>query len=416
MFALVLMVVVAAALSPAAVPSRAVSFRADIFSGVFWLAFLALLFKTEEGIFIDTGGKVLALLLLAATTIFYANHSYVIIFVIFSIFIVAKLAKDTRSVEPAMLLFPIVLTAAWSLYVAVEVFQSVTRLLPSFLELLASGEFLFTFQRSVGGPGGDVPFWLPVMSYLRMIFYGLGTLIAVAGLFFLRRLSSLRRREIGAVFGIGAFTLIFMFLEARGIQVTRYFSYVPVFLAPVLIRPVFQLNGFWKKFAVGLLTTVLLAASLPSFLFYYGGNFNTYAVTKQDAAAGDYLQEHFGDIEGLMAYSNRHYSDITPYYLPRTIGKGPREPNLVSEENDLWSDFDKIIDGFNSSVPGLFVFSNRALLLWSYEGGISPDAVQWQSIKDALAGDDGENLVFSNDYVQIYANPVARALSEGGEP
>jgi len=88
----------------------------------------------------------------------------------------------------------------------------------------------------------------------------------------------------------------------------------------------------------------------------------------------------------------------------------------VSEENDLWSDFDKIIDGFNSSVPGLCGFSNRALLLWSYEGGISPDAVQWQSIKDALAGDDGENLVFSNDYVQIYANPVARALSEGGEP
>ncbi|MBN1643261.1 MAG: DUF1616 domain-containing protein [Dehalococcoidales bacterium] len=416
MLALLLIVIVAAALSPASVPSRALAFRADIFSGVFWLSFITLLFRSEEEIFTGIGEKVIVLLLLAATTIFYANHSFVIVFVIFSIFIVARLAKDPHSIEPAMLYLPLVLAVLWSLYIATGVFKSVTRLLPSFLDILFAGEFLHTFQKAAGGPGAGVPFWMPLMSYIRWAFYGLGTLITVAGLFFIRKMGTLQRRIIGTVFGIGVFTMIFMFLEAQGVQVTRYIAYAPVFLSPLLIGLLFKFSRLWKRILAGMAIVVLFVFSLPSFLVYYGGNFNTYAVTEGDIAAGEFLGERYGSINELTVYSNRHFPDVTYYYLPDAAQKGPRVPSEVLSENDLWLDVDNLVSRFNKSDnPGLFVFSERASLLWYHETGILPDDEQWQLIKNELEGEDGANLVFSNDYVQVYANPAAVALSSGSE-
>lgn len=414
MLALILITVLAAALSPASLPSRALAFRADIFSGVYWFAFLLILFRQDTGFMFSAGEKTVTILLVAATTVTYIGHSYLIIFVVAFIYLMQKWDRETVALDLNLLFFPVIVVITWSIYVATHMFNNAARLLPELIPHILSGEFLEMFTRSAaGGTSTANPLWLTAMSYLRMAFFGAGTLLAVTGFFIGKRLGFLWRREIATVFAIGAFTVALMLLEARGIQFTRYLIYVPVFLAPVLIRSVASLPMVWRRLFAGGAVAILLITVMPSFLVYYGSSFSTYTITEDDIAAGEYMADTFGGTNNLTVYSNRHYPDVNFYYLPNAEKEGPVEPFLISDEKELWEEMNLMVTDFNSSFrPVLFVISERASLLWYHELGILPDTLQWREIEDELGGEDDENMVFSNEYIKVYANSAAILSSE----
>lgn len=413
--ALLFLVVVGAALSPAGVPSRSLAFRGDIFSGVFWVALMVIVFRNRSRVLAGTADVISTLLLIFAITITYIGHSIAFTCFFFALFIVQRWGKEAEPLKTGVLLLTFIIPVSWFIFTATRSFNYAVGLLPGLINIITSGEYLYSFGQSAGGStgAGGIPLWLTSLSYLRWAFFGLGTLLTIIYLFRARNIGSQRRREVSVVIGIALLTVVLTLLSQRGIQFSRYMWYAPLFLAPMLVRPLFKLAGTWKRICLGVVIFVLFIISLPSFLVYYGSTFNTYVITGQDIESGEYMSSHYGDIKDLKVYTNRHYPDIVLYYLSDAVSKGPREPFRLSDEDDLWSEMNNLVSDFNdSSTPSLFVYSAHASLLWYHELGVLPDAEQWQDIERELAGVDGINLVFSNDYVQIYANPVAVALSE----
>jgi len=59
----------------------------------------------------------------------------------------------------------------------------------------------------------------------------------------------------------------------------------------------------------------------------------------------------------------------------------------------------------NGSGPRIFVYSERWALSLYQIYGIKPDDPRWQEIKNELAGPNGQNIVYSDEYTIIYKAP-----------
>ncbi len=101
------------------------------------------------------------------------------------------------------------------------------------------------------------------------------------------------------------------------------------------------------------------------------------------------------------------------YYALKAKGKGPPGYSDLKNEDALLQYVEELVKEYQAlDYGGVFVYSERKALAYYGIFGIKPDDPRWQKIKDQLAGDNGENILFSNEYVHIYANPGVSIRSE----
>ncbi len=84
------------------------------------------------------------------------------------------------------------------------------------------------------------------------------------------------------------------------------------------------------------------------------------------------------------------------------IGQDRDKEVYVEDMNRLATEFQQ------STKESIFVYSERTALSRYQLFGIRPDDSWVVGMKNELAGENNENVIFSNDYIQIYAQPAGR--------
>jgi hypothetical protein len=174
-----------------------------------------------------------------------------------------------------------------------------------------------------------------------------------------------------------------------------------MFLAPIIVMFIFHQR--WQKYLTIVLIVILFVVSLPIFLTN-GSSISSVYVSPEDCAAGEFLNTRFGEGSGMTVYSNYCYGgDIAWYYMPRANGKGPLEYSFIKDKTDLVLHMEEVVRDFeNSEGNRIFIYSERRALGWYQTFGIKPDNRSLELIKTYLAGENKENLIFSNDYIHVY--------------
>jgi hypothetical protein len=139
---------------------------------------------------------------------------------------------------------------------------------------------------------------------------------------------------------------------------------------------------------------------------YYGTSIGVEYVSPQEIQAGTFLQTTYGNGAGLTVFSN--YSNGTPlssFYLINAKNEGPPESYFIENKDALTSDMNVIVNEFKINPNSVFVYSESMATVLQGTFGISPDDPYWLQLKQELAGTNNQYVLFSNDYVHIYANP-----------
>mgnify|MGYP001150589391 CR=1 FL=1 len=376
--AILLMAIAGGALAVAGVISRSISFRPELLGGIFFLALLVILTRDEHEPLKTMSDRLLAIILLAAVTITYFGYSMCFFFALLGIYLVQRWGRE-KPLDISMLLLFLVVFLSWEIYSAVRLFNTVVGFLPMVAEHLAMGEaWLPLAQSAAGTVGREAPLWVTATSYLRWIFFGFGTVLGLIRLAWAKKLSSLERREIGGLLGILFFALFAAIVSPKGLQLTRYTWYAPIFLAPIIVRFFIGFSERWRKLSLILLLALLLTFSLPTFLVYYGSASASYAISPQDIGAGEFLQSRYGKGDGLCIFTNRLWGpEVSHYYLPDAIKKGPSEPYLLEKEDTLWENMDDLVKDFKNSGNDSVFFSSLKVQMRTVIPGFSSNLLCW---------------------------------------
>jgi hypothetical protein len=406
LIAILLLTVAAGTLSPGGSMVRT-SFRPDLLGGVFWLAFLVILTKDKDRPIKTSSDALIVVILLLATTITYLGHSMLFFFVLVGMYLTDKIAGG-KSINLTTVLLPLIVVLSWEVYWAVSNFYQVSQFIPMMAQQIFSGDifsFMATGAASTISVASEIPFLVTATRYLRWIFLGAGTTLTTIGVIFIRRLSSLDRRIVGGIVGTLFLALFTALLSPRGFQFQRYIFYSPVFLTPIIIKSLMKLGERWRKLSLTVLLIPIFVFSLPSFLAFYGESIATKAIPIQDVEAGEFLRSQYGSGGGLNVFSNNPYGyAMGRYYIPDANEKGPTEGTYIEDANVIFQDMDNLLAQFrNLNKDKIFIYNERQALWWYEVFQIEPTDQRWENLKHELAGENGENIIFSNDYVHIYA-------------
>ncbi len=402
---------VAVLLAMVAVTGFRTSFRPDLLAYVYLFGFLVVLAKSEYGRLLRFPHVLMMMIFMAALVMTYFMHAAALFFVLLGIYVTQRLGRK-KPMPFTIVLLSLIAIVAWQMYWTVASFHNMASYLPSVIDRILSFDIFSTLRGSVSSAlGTEVPLWTIFTRYAKwMVLYGFGTLLALSGLVRLRRLSPQQIAAVGAVMGLGGLTVLATMLSMKGSQFYRYFMYAFAFLAPLVVG--FCLNrskGWQRNTAITLLLGFIFALSFPS-LLSTGGSISVHNVSPQEVAAGEFMQERYGTGNGLDAYNNLHYagSDIARYYIPNAVPYGPNDYTWLTNEELLFEDMDRLLREYRRSGPdSIFIFAERSSLLWYNVLRVQPDDPRWQEIKGQLAGEDNGNIIFSNDYVRIYARPTS---------
>jgi len=379
-------------------------FRLDTLGYVLLAGLLVLLTWDEQTPITTPRDILINVILLVAVTITYLMHSGLFFFILLGIIIMQVLGKkrDIRFIIP-ILLFIIILS--WEIYWATPQFTTIGGYIPSLLERLKSLDFIFTAEQQQNATMGvGIPLWAVVTRYFRLVsLYGLGTILGFIGLARFKKLNSSEKIVAGGFLGVGLLSILLLVLYPTGNQYVRYFWYEPIFLAPIIVM--FCFRQVLQRYITIAMITLLFITSLPIFLTN-GSSISAVYVSPAECAAGAFLNSQYGEGDGLTVYSNINYGgDLIFYYALNATGKGPPEYSYIKDKDVLLEDVQKLVEEFqNSSGNSIYIYSERNALAWYGIFGIKPDDSAWQNIKTSLAGENGENILYSNDYIHIYTH------------
>ncbi len=405
LIALLLIAVLGGTLSPGGSFDRT-AFRPDLIGGVLLISSLVILSNQKYKQVTSTSSIIMLVIFLCALVVTYVGHSLVFLFIPLGIYLLQMFTR-TKNISATIIILTAVCIVTWGIYYATSIFQSSVKFFPDFFNQLIEGDkFYFIVQSSQTTLTETTPLWVSVFKYARWVFLGTGTVWCIIRLIRIRKLAPSEILVSGSIIGLLLLTLLTLSLSRSGFEFQRYLLYSPIFLAPAIIQGFLILKVKWKKLAIGILVVCIFIFALPSFLVYYG----TSIVYPAEIEAGEFLEANFKNDSNLTVYSNQSYgSPISRCYLYNTIKKGPPEPPWIKDKDDLINEIDLVVNEFQTNPDSIFIYSKRMELIWQKFFTIDENDSYWQEVKQQLAGENNEYVIFSNEYIYIYSRMVGIA-------
>ena len=416
MIAVIMIAVVVGTLSPGGGLVRT-TFRPDLLSGVLWVTAMALVFKDDNPL-PKWRDRVVVIALIIATAMTYSAHALVLAFSFLGIYLVDRITKRPSLswwvVAIAVIVaMPFAISKSQSLLghsldVALpRVTQSVTGegIAPS-TSLVEVAPVIGHEVREAQTDGGGVeasfvgsikaaintplPWWAILSKYLRWVFFGLGTLLAIIGLARLRKKAS--SREIAAVIGLLVMSIVMALVSYQGFEYQRYLIYAPIFLAPIIVKWLMPNLRVW-------LVVALAVLALPSFLSLDAAPIGNEKVYTQEIQAGEFLQERYGDGENLKIFTNEPLGfPPANYYTPKAAQFGTQAIYWTPSKEALSKNLDALVQVYNECEGHcIFVYSIKVTYAYGQTLKISPDDEIWQDLQGELG-----TPIYSNGMVEVY--------------
>ena len=368
--------------------------------------FLVLLNQSDGSLFGRTASvRLLMIILFSAMTISYFATSFLAPLVLLGIYGVQLIARDReKSATVTYITLLLVMVIAWEIYWTQHTFSSLVRFLPEFTAALFSGDFLRSaLTLASSSAGASLPLWAMVTRYFWWALLGLGTILGLRNLFRISKLSLPGKIETGGLMGIILLSALGLFGTEGGTQFARYLMYAPLFCSPILLRFLFK-SGAWGRKSLALLTVLVFALTLPTFLSSVN-TVSTDAVYPYEIASGEFLESHSSEQgKELSIYRTNGISTAwTNYYIPNALRETVSTKSSHSED-ELWQEIDKLISNFLDSGyrPGkqkVFVISEKSTNVYQHLLDIPPDHSGWEEQRQRLLN---TNITYDNGHVQMY--------------
>lgn len=376
--------------------------------------FLVMLTRSESALFGRTvSDRLVMLILFIAMTISYFATSFLAPLILLGIYAVQMRARDKEArASPATIALLLVMVFAWEMYWTWHTFDSLTLFLPKVWENISGGEFLTSaLTVAPANIGGTLPLWASVTRAFWWALLGLGTILGLYNLYRVRKLSLAEKIVTGGLLGVIVLSLIGMFATARGAQYQRFLMYAPLFSAPILLMFLYR-SGTWRRRGLILLTVLIFAVALPTFL----SSVNTVctdAIYPYECAAGEFMESNTNEEgESHIVYSLTFVSTAWAYYyipdIPLT--RFPESLYYSGSEDEVWQEVDEFVQRFQYgwTLPGtqkVFAVSEKSTVQYQHLVGIPPDHPRWEELRERLSS---TNKIYDNGHVEMYGQVYSR--------
>jgi hypothetical protein len=378
---------------------------------VFVSTYLLLALVQGEAMFARPSYVLVALVLLAASTITHLITPMLLLFLVAGIWLVRYDRRGLKEPLPTstLLLYALVPTT-WLIYATVLTFGGTAHIVKEFADNIQR-EFYLRNALILGSSnfGVAVPLWATTVKlFWIFLLFGVGTAVALLRL---RRRHSLRPVEakaVGALLGILLFSVTIGLASTGGLQLFRYVMYAPLVLAPLLLLSIRHLPRRLGGVGLGAVAVSLVALAVPTFFAHYP-TVRMEMVYAYEVAPAQTLSSHGDDGSGLRVFAPA--AAYVPYigYLPNAeYIPTPIEFTLEDREG-LWAYIYQQADIFVSASGervSIYVLANRTPVYYKHNFGIPLDDPRWDALRIRL---EGQAAVYDNGFVTLYeaTTPIA---------
>lgn len=374
-------------------------FYPGYFASSLLVAFLLLLNRQEQGLFMKAQDVLLAIILLVTATVMHFSTSLCFLFILLGMYLVQKVTKREMVMLSTVVLYFIIFFS-WQMYWTFGSFGSLVGLVPGMLERISQGDiasFVFTVGEANLGP--KLPLWANMTRYFwLLLIFGLGFILWVKNMVTIKRLGWVETKETAGLLGIVLLSGISALASTGGYEAARLLMYGSILTVPILLRFFLQRRRIFISLVV--LFGVL---SFPTFLAH-NGQITTYAFYDHDFAPGKFIESTYGEGEEPTIYSS--YGDITTPILYHALDVDIKPP-LPSffEVNSVEGTFqwlNKVLTDFENSEdePRLLIFSERVKGGYEHILNIKPADPRWQELEGRLRNG---SRIYDNGHGQLYA-------------
>jgi hypothetical protein len=383
--------------------SRGYTFWPGIPSLVLLLAFLVLLTRGQHALLETWQDRLIAIILLVATTAMYFQTSILLLLILVGIHLVQRLSKMTPVAISTICLFAVI-PMAWEIYWTVQTFPALADFASKMAEDIAGGTFLeWVPFLAEGNVGERFPLWVNVIRiFWWALIFGLGSLLGLRNLLRFRELSLVERIELGGLLSVIMLAAIATLVSPGGERFVHFLHYAAFFTVPVLLRTSLNLGKRIKGYGFALLVILLLILSFPTFLVF-NNRISTDTFYSYEMSAGEFLERSYGNGEGLTVVNP--YVAVM-YYVPDAYPEmGYWYPGHSRTEDEFWQRVDDIVEVYSISRGGhtLFMMHDRLKVLGEFLIGISSSDPYWQVVENRIKDEliDNSNI-YDSGYAQIY--------------
>jgi len=361
----------------------------------------------------------LAIALLAATTVTHFVTSTLLVFLLVGMWWVTYARRELKEPFPSSTLLPSVyaaVLAAWLIYATLQTFDSLVLVSAEISSNLQWEQFLrelFIVGRS--NFGAQAPLWATMVKlFWLVLLFGVGTVAPLARLRRLQSLRSVEARALGALLGIILLSVTATLVSTSGSQFLRYPMYAPLVTAPLLLLAMSRLPEGLHRVGLGVVVVSVVALAVPTFLAHYPAvrmhMFYAYeAAPAQTLSRLGYATDLRVTAPGL---------GYVPYieYLPNAEYVSTPGLSELKSEDGVWTYLDNQVVSFVGGTDNrvnIYVFSRRPRIFYRHNFGIPLDDPRWDVIQSRL---EGEAAVYDNGFVTLYESsaPVASSGGRGG--
>lgn len=385
---------------------------------VFASTYLLLALMQSEAMFTRPSYVLLALVLLAASTITHLITPMLLLFLVGGIWLVRYDRRGLKEPHPTSTLpLYVVVPATWLIYVTAKTFGSMAHMVTQVADNIQR-EFYLHSALIIGNSnfGVAVPLWATTVKlFWIFLLFGVGTVVALLRL---RRRHSLRPVEakaVGALLGILLLSVTIGLVSLGGLQLFRYVIYAPLVLAPLLLLSIRHLPRRLGGVGLGALAVSLVALAVPTFLAHYP-TVRMEMFYAHEIAPAQALSGH-GD-DGSELRVSAPAAGYVPYigYLPNAEYMGTPVEFTLTNYDGLWTYINSHLEIFvsgSSDRVSIYVLSNRTPVYYKHNFGVPLDDPHWVAIQSRL---EGEAAVYENGFVTLYESiaPVASSGGRGG--
>jgi hypothetical protein len=367
--------------------------------------FLLMLNRTESTFFGTTASdRLLMLIVFIAVTISYFPTSFLAPLILLGIFAVQMIGRGKEArLSLATIALLLLMVIAWEIYWTWHTFGSLTRFIPGMIENILAGEFV-TSAKTVGAAniGGALPLWATITRAFWWAMLGLSTILGLYNILRVRRLSLVDKVVTGGLLGVILLTIIGVFGTKGGGQFTKFLMYAPLFSAPILLVFIYK-SGVWRRWSIALLTILVLALALPTFLSSVN-LIRTEAIYSYDCAAGEFMEANSLEKGENHIVYGLHWESVawSSYYIPDALRRRNTAEGWSAEE--IWQGVDELVATFKTMSPWVtkqkvFVATEKETAAYQHLAGIPPDDPKWEELRELLST---TNRIYDNGHVEMY--------------
>ncbi|MDP2856745.1 MAG: hypothetical protein Q8P50_02075 [Bacillota bacterium] len=370
---------------------------------VFASIFLLLILERREAILERPSSALLAIALLAATTVTHFVTSVLLLCLLVGMLLVPRARGELKERFPSSrLAVYLVIPLAWLIYATVQTFEGLTHMGTEVLDNLGHETFLrevFIVGGSNFGP--QVPLWAVIVKLFWLaLLLGAGTMAALSRLRRPRSLPPIEARALGALLGILLLSVTATLVSTAGSQFLRYSMYAPLVVSPLLLLTLGRFTPGLRTAGLGAVVVSLVALAVPTFLASYS-TVRTDAFYPYEEAAAQMLGR---ESDGTGVRLTAPAGDQAQYvgYLPQALFASTLEKFDLKDENGVWAYLDEQVNDFASGRGervDIYVLSARPLVYFRHNFGIPLDDPHWDSIRSRL---QGQAVVYDNGFVTLY--------------